>query len=150
MSKAFEIEVDQKSINLVNKSLKQYGVEAAKALMDAIFLTAIEMETDAKKRLNGQLGSAKHWITGRLASSVHAEVKGKNTFNGTNASEPADGSLGVPVGDLEAIVGTNVEYGPKIEFGYDSFIQFASVKNAPNLPKWVTKKLNDLAKSFNK
>jgi hypothetical protein len=150
VSKFIEISVDQESIKTVEKSLKEYGVHAAKALMDAIYRTALAMETDAKRRLNGQLGSAKHWITGRLASSVHAEVKGKNTFAATKASEGRDGSFGLPIDDLEALVGTNVVYGPNIEFGFDSFIQFAATKQSPELPKRIEKELNKLATKFNK
>jgi len=145
-----DIQVDQKSIDTVLKSFDEYGVAAAKALMNAIYRTALNIESDAKRRLNGQLGSAKHWITGRLASSVHTEIKGKNSFEGNKASEGDDGSFGLQVDDLEALVGTNVVYAPRIETDYDSFIIFATNKRSPELPKKIEDELNKLAKKFNK
>ena len=145
-----DISVDQRSIDTVLKGFDQYGVAAAKALMNAIYRTALNIESDAKRRLNGQLGSAKHWITGRLASSVHTEIKGKNSFEGVKDSEPGDRSFGLRVDDLEALVGTNVSYGPRIETDYDSFIIFATNKRSPELPQKIESELNKLAKKFNK
>jgi hypothetical protein len=150
VSKFIDISVDEASIKRVTTSFEKYGVAAAKALMNAIYRTALSMESDAKLRLNGKLGSARHWVTGRLASSVHAETNAKNSFKGINESEPSDGSFGVPIDDLEALIGTNVVYGPKIEFEYDSFIQFAATKQSPELPKRIEKELNKLADKFNK
>ena len=149
MSKMVDIQVDQKSIDTVLKSFDEYGVAAAKALGNAIYRTALNIESDAKRRLNGQLGSAKHWITGRLASSVHTEIKGKNSFEGVKTSKGEDGSFGLPVDDLEALVGTNVVYGPNIE-RLDSFVVFATNKRSPELPKKIEDELNKLAKKFNK
>lgn len=150
MSKFIDISVDEASIKRVTTSFEKYGVESAKALMNAIYRTALSMESDAKLRLNGQLGSARHWITGRLASSVHAETNAKNSFKGINESEASDGSFGIPIDDLEALIGTNVVYGPKIEFEYDSFIQFAATKQSAELPKRIEKELEKLADKFNK
>lgn len=150
MSKFVSIEVDQKSLNTVTQALRTYGRDAAKALLRGLWRTGLSIESDAKRRLNGQLGSARHWITGRLASSVHTEAKGQNSFKGESASEASDSSFGIQPDELEVYVGTNVAYAPKIEFEYDSFIEFATLKRSPELTKNIEKELDKLAKKFNK
>ena len=145
MSDFVKIELDQNSVNDVNKSFRDYGKKAAKALKDAILLTGYAIVSDAKNRLNGRLGSAKHWITGRLASSVHVESKGVNSFKmESKDSEVKDGSLGVSIADDEAVVGTNVHYAPKIEFDYDSFLRFAGERQEKKFAQRVTKELNKI------
>ena len=146
MSKFIDIEVDQKSLNNVLKDYKTYGVKAAKALWNGLTRTAFAVETDAKRRLTGELGSARHIVTGRLRASVHTEFKGENSYKGIGASKPSDANLNTPVGDLEAIVGTNVEYAQKIEFDYDSFMQFAGLRQAKQLPKRVEEELKKIKK----
>ena len=119
MSDFVKIELDQKSVNEVNRSLRDYGKRAGRALMDAILKTGLAIETDAKSRLKGELGSAKHWITGRLATSVHMESKEMNSFRmESHASKLSDGTLRVAIADDEAVVGTNVKYASDIEFGH--------------------------------
>ena len=146
MSKFIDIEVDQKSLNNVLKDYKQYGVKAAKALWNGLTRTAFAVETDAKRRLSGELGSARHIVTGRLRASVHTEFKGENSFKGVKDSETKDGKLNVPIGELEAVVGTNVEYAPKIEFNYDQFIQFAANRQRKKLTQRVTEELKKIKK----
>lgn len=150
MSKFIDIEVDRASLAKVNASIKSYGVDAAKALMRGLWRGALNIETDAKLRLDGRLGSARHWVTGRLASSVHSEVKGDNSFTPIPESGTGDGSFGIPMQDLEVYVGTNVNYGPKIEFEYDSFINFSVTKNTPKLSEYIEKELNKITEKFNK
>jgi hypothetical protein len=164
VSKMVDIQVDQKSIDTVLKSFDEYGVDAAKALGNAIYRTALNIESDAKRRLRGQLGSAKHWVTGRLASSIHTETKGYvnykiggesaivsgTSFTGNDHSQPEDSNFGMQVDDLEALVGTNVVYGPRIETDFDPFITFATNRRSPELPKKIEDELNKLAKKFNK
>jgi len=140
-----KIELDQKSVNEVNRSLRDYGKRAGRALMDAILKTGLAIETDAKSRLKGELGSGKHWITGRLATSVHMESKEMNSFRmESHASKLSDGNLRVAIADDEAVVGTNVEYAPKIEFDYDSFLRFAGERQEKKFAQRVTKELNDI------
>lgn len=140
------VEIDKASAERVNRDLKRYGMAAAKAVMDAILRTAYAIETDAKNRLNGKLGSARHWVTGRLASSVHVETDRINSFVPITDSEAGDRSLNAPVSGAEALVGTNVEYAHKIEFDYDSFLQFAANRQAKNLPKRVNQELDKVEK----
>ena len=142
MSKDVSIEIE--NLAEVKASFKKYGKDATKAVMNAVNRTGLSIESDAKRRLRGLLGSAKHWITGRLASSVHMETKKENTFNPIKDSKTKDGSLGVKIGELEAVVGTNVEYADKIEFDYDSFIRFAAERNEPKFQKTMEDELNKL------
>jgi phage gpG-like protein len=148
MGNFIDIEVDQKSVKLVENGLKRYGIESVKALWRAITRTAFAIETDAKERLAGNLGSARHIVTGRLRSSIHVEYKGANTFKGVAASKGSDGKLNVPIEDLEAVVGTNVEYAPKIEFDYDSFMRFGTTRQSKNLSKRVEKEFKKLDKKL--
>ena len=55
--------------------------------------------------------------TGRLRSSIHPEFAGAKQFSYTAAGATWDGSLGVPLRELEAVVGSNVEYAAAQEFG---------------------------------
>ena len=118
------IELDEKSAAHVRQALKEYDKDSEGAIMRAILLLGKNIEVGAKMRLNGMLGSAKHWVTGRLANSIHTETKTVNTYGEIKIGKSPevtganDGNLGIPVGELEAVVGTNVEYAADIEFGH--------------------------------
>ena len=142
MSKLVSIELT--NMKEVNRSFRQYGNKAVNAIRKAVLRTGLAAETDGKMRLNGELGSGRHWVTGRLGTSVHMETKEKNTFKAVENSKAKDGRLNVPVEDLEAVVGSNVEYGPKIEFDYDSFIRWAGENQEGKFPKRVTEELNKI------
>jgi len=144
MSGFVNIELDPQSVREVNKSLRQYGQKAVDAIKTAVMRTALAIESDAKRRLNGQLGSAKHWVTGRLASSVHTEMEGLNSFDPIVDSKSGDESLGVPFEEMEGIVGTNVEYAEKIENDYDSFLRFACERQRKNFKKRVEQEMNKI------
>lgn len=144
MSGFVNIELDPQSVRDVNKSLRQYGQKAVDAIKTAVMRTALAIESDAKRRLNGQLGSAKHWVTGRLASSVHTEMEGLNSFDPIVDSKSGDESLGVPFEEMEGIVGTNVEYAEKIENDYDSFLRFACERQRKNFKKRVEQEMNKI------
>ena len=113
----FSVEIDPVSYKGLQADLQKYGKDAEKAVTTAVLKTALSIETIAKQRLRGMFGSAKHWITGRLASSLHYEMTGKNSFKGSKDSQPGDGKLNETVKQGEAIVGTNVDYAMPIEFG---------------------------------
>jgi len=144
MSGFVNIELDPQSVKEVNKSLRQYGQKAVDAIKTAVMRTALAIESDAKRRLNGMLGSAKHWVTGRLASSVHTEMEGLNSFDPIVDSKSGDESLGVPFEEMEGIVGTNVEYAEKIENDYDSFLRFAGERQEKNFKKRVEEEMNKI------
>jgi len=141
----------------VAKDLEQYGKETTKAIKKAVDDTAKAIESDAKKRLNGMMGSAKHWITGTLAKSVHKQLTGS-------------GDLATGLEALEAAVGSNLKYAPYIEFGTgdfvdimpgwedvaikfkgkkkvrgfkgNSFLGWASLNQSKKLPERITKEIN--------
>lgn len=140
----FTIEIDEESYFKFRQSLKQYGNKAIGAIEKGIARTALFMETIAKQRLKGEFGSKKHWITGRLASSVHAEMKRLNTFKAIKDSKPSDGNLNQQLGELDAAIGTNVEYANKIEFEYDSYMIYAKIQGEPVLAKNITDELNKI------
>lgn len=144
------IEIELQNEKLVNQGLRRFGGDVKKAVISALHATGLEIESIAKMRLNGLLGSARHWVTGRLASSIHTEMKGVNTFKGIAESKPGDGRLGVNIGEMEAAVGTNVEYADKIEFDYDSYLRFAGEKAGRNLVKQGEKEINKQVDRFNK
>jgi phage gpG-like protein len=131
------IHVDPESQQRVNNDFKKYGVKAAQALKDAIAAVAFEMETHAKDRLRGNLGSERHIVTARLMTSVHTEMKGDNSFKPIQTSEAGDGSFNIPIGESESLIGTNVEYANNIEYNYDSFIRDAAVKQGAKLPQRI-------------
>jgi len=136
------IEVDTISYNGLIDDLKNYGKSAISAVKRAVDFTGLRVETIAKQRLRGEFGSRKHWITGRLASSVHYETKGKNSFKPVKDSQAGDGNLNETIGDLECVVGTNVDYGPKIEFEYDRFLGYAAEQGEKIFEKRIEEELN--------
>jgi hypothetical protein len=150
MTKFVDIEVDKASADLVKKGLRKFKGDMRQAVIAAIHATGLRIETIAKMRLNGTLGSPRHWVTGRLASSVHTEMKGVNTFKPIKDSKMGDGRLGVNIGELEAAVGTNVEYADKIEFDYDSFLRYAGENQSNELVKRGQQEINKQIDRFNR
>ena len=142
------IEVDSVSHDGLRDDLKKYGIEAKKAIDKAVKSTSLFIAKTAKQRLHGMLGSAKHYITGRLATSIHPQYKSGESFSYTapGTNENFDGTLGEEVGELEAIVGTNVEYAPKIEFEKDQFLGYAGLQGEKYLEDRVIIELNKLQK----
>jgi hypothetical protein len=128
---------------------KGYKINAEKAVQRAIDQTGLAIQKDAKQRLKGMFGSAKHWITGNLAASIYNRKTGNK---------------------LERVVGTHVEYAPYIEFGIgdfveipegtenvarqykgkkkvkgfkgDSFLNWAAINQQPKLIERITKEMN--------
>lgn len=84
----------------LQKDLKKYGKDGEKAISKAISDTSKAIETDAKNRLRGNLGSDKHWIYGALGRSIYNRV----------------------VNAMEKVVGTPVKYAPYIEFGIGEMV----------------------------
>ena len=115
------------------------------------------IQSAAKLRLK----EMKHYITGRLASSIHSEVKegivqdngevSATTFDykAEVSGEMFDGTLHEEIAPLELIVGTNVEYAEKIEVKYDSYLRFAAELGDSQLQKYVTEQINEGVKKAN-
>jgi len=94
------IEVD--GINELQRDLTKYGKDAEKAINKAVSDTALNIQSDAKKRLNGMFGSDKHNIHGGagLLGSVYNRV----------------------VKSMEKVVGSDKHYAPYIEFGIGEMV----------------------------
>lgn len=90
------LKVEAVNVDEAIASLKDFGKECDEVILKATADTAMAVESIAKKRLRGQLGSRKHWIHGAagLAGSIYMRVEEK-----------------------EGIVGTGKHYAPYIEFG---------------------------------
>lgn len=147
-SKLVDIEVDKSSADLVKKGLRKFDGDIKQAIISAIHATGLRIESVAKLRLKGALGSAKHWVTGRLASSVHTEMEGVNTFEADQSSQSDDGSLGVDIGEMEAAVGTNVEYAQDIE-DLDSFLRYAGENQSRELVRKGMEEINKMVDRYN-
>lgn len=130
------------------KDFKGFENEARKAVKKGVDRTALAVESDAKRRLHGELGSSKHWITGRLAASVHAKLQKGQSFQYTApvTRESFNGTLVIEPDPNEAFAGTNVEYAGKIEFLYDSFLGWAAVNQAKKFKDRITEELNKIRK----
>ena len=91
------IEIDNQSVRNLLSDLKGYDREAEKAIEKAVSDTSLAVQTDAKNRLRGMLGSDKHTIHGGagLLGSIYNRIVGK----------------------MEKIVGSDKHYAPYIEFG---------------------------------
>ena len=119
-----------------------------KATKAGIDRTALAMETDAKNKLK----SDGHIVTGRLRSSIHAELKeGASYQYSDQEGKTYDGSLKKKVGKLEAVIGTNVFYAPFIEFGTkyfggDSFMGWAQLKQSKLLPGRIMEEIRKIIK----
>lgn len=138
------IEIDTISYAGLKDDFDQYGIAAGKAIMRAVLSTGLYIKKIAKGRLHGWFGSKKHIVTARLVTSVHMETDNRNTFKAKEYSEAGDGTFNTQAGALEAIVGTNVEYGPKIEFEYDQYLGFAALSGEKYYEERLIHELNNL------
>lgn len=137
--------IEVEGIDGLLKDLKGYEKEAQKAIKAGVDKTALAIESDAKERLKGKFGSRKHIITGRLRASVIAKlISGKSFSYSDDKGNNFDGTLVENPGELESLVGTNVEYAAKIEHEYDSFLNWAAVNQQNNLSKRVETELNKI------
>lgn len=92
-------------VNELLKGFDNYKKDSDKAITQAVGDTARAVEKDAKLRLkSGLQQNPKHTRTSRLLSSItRMKIHEKDQF--------------------EAVVGTNVEYAPYIEFGTGDFVE---------------------------
>jgi len=132
--------------------LTAFNKEIDKAIKRGVDRTALVIETGAKKKLKAD----GHIITGRLFSSIHAETKEGQSFNyKTKSGASFDGSLGQKIAADEAVIGTNVEYAPCIEYGTknfsgDSFLGYAALQQKEKLKDRIQQEINKVIKKFSK
>ena len=102
---------------------------------DGMIDLAYDIDRDAKQKITDD----EHIVTGRLWASIHVEHERlKNYKYSDNEGNTYNGSLGLQVDIGEVYVGTNVEYGDKIE-NKDSFLRDSWNKNIGNLVSKIKK-----------
>jgi len=170
MGNPFYIEITGVKEAVTN--LEDFGKFSGKAIMNALAQAGLSIQSAAKLRLK-QRG---HYVTGRLASSIHSEVKegalDKNNkkvtgmifdYKAEQSGESFDGTLSQHAGNLELLVGTNVEYALRIELGFrgedklgrkyhqagDPFMRFAAELGGKKLPEYVRKQIERLVLEAN-
>jgi len=151
------IGVEIQGVEGLKKDLNAYSKEAQKAIDTAVKQTALAIQTDAKKRLNGMLGSNKHNIhggAGLLGSIYHRIVESMEWVVGTpNFYAPY---IEFGTGDL---VFTNFDFDDytkrvaaqfkgkgikKVNIRGDSFLNFAAVNQSKKLVERIETELNKI------
>jgi len=122
-----EIKLDQGSLKNLNRQFDKLKVGVDRSAYSALIKVLVKIRSEAQLRLKGR----GHIVTSRLINSIY--VKAKNPENipdnsliySDNEGQTFNRELrSVRVSDVEGAVGTNVEYGEKIEF-MDSYIYWA-------------------------
>ena len=105
---------------------------------DKAFRGVVKMLFQIKTIAQQKLKSDKHIVTSRLRNSIYVQTPNqqfaKINGNDGNYSDDLGNSFesqikGISLIENEGIVGTNVNYAPKIEYFYDSFLYFG-IKHA--------------------
>lgn len=121
------IQIEVHGIIEAQKALNGKLSEMLGEIHQANVLTGLEIETDAKQRMT-RSGAVD---TGRARGSIHVETGGNQAkgvkwtkpyyqdkkYYNDNSGVTYDGSLNVEIDPGDAVVGTNVDYAPFIEFG---------------------------------
>lgn len=140
----------------VISDLAKYGKDAEKAIDKATDDTARAIESDAKKRLNGMLGSDKHTIhggAGLLGSVYRRAVQIMERIVGSDKHYAAYIEFGI--GEM---VFTNMDFSEEAKqvaaqfkgtkrvkgFKGDSFLNWAAVNQEKKYPERIEKELNKL------
>jgi len=124
----------KKNIDLQMAKLKKLAPDVARKGMFKLLF-------DIKALAQNKLKSDRHIESNRLRSSMYVQATSANSkyTNRPNNSETYQDETGksyssrldVDLTDNDGAVGTNVEYGPAIEFGYGAHV--IKVKNAKSL-----------------
>ena len=96
----------------VIKNLQKYGSEKEKRVQGAIDLTAQLVRTDAIKSMKSSPASGNTYKRRTVSHTASSTPNPPRIDTGRLAN-----SIKALVGKLEAFVGTNVNYGPHLEFG---------------------------------
>ncbi len=124
---SIEISLDNRSRMHLNRQLDKLKIGVERSAFSALVKLLMKIKTEAQLRLTGR----GHIVTSRLKNSIY--VKTKKPINipenskiyADNQGQTYNADLrSVRVGDLDGAVGTNVEYGPKIEH-MDSYLYWA-------------------------
>jgi HK97 gp10 family phage protein len=96
----------------VIKNLQKYGSEKEKRVQGAIDLTAQLVRTDAIRSMKSSPASGDTYKRRTVSHTASSTPNPPRIDTGRLAN-----SIKALVGKLEAFVGTNVKYGPHLEFG---------------------------------
>lgn len=107
--------------NRALKDFKDFDKRVQAKMLDVLDTTALMVESRAK----GKLKADGHWITGRLASSIHVVTKGDD--------------IQISLTPLERAVGSNVVYAASIEFDHDSYLHYANMKERNRFQREIGK-----------
>lgn len=102
------------------------------------FKGVVKLLFDIKLLAQNKLKADKHIVTSRLRNSLYVKTIGQKYAQRSNNSESYNAygktyksDFQVQLKEHEGAIGTNVEYGPAIEFGYGPHV--IEVKNARSL-----------------
>lgn len=131
------ITLDQASKDHLDKQFQLLKEAGKKSVYAAIVKTAYQIANEAKLRLKGQ----GHVVTARLMNSIFVKTKDNATEAYTDNQQTSFTAelTSVTIGENETAIGTNVDYGEKIENKYP-FLSWA----ARNID--VMKSIGDQAK----
>jgi len=141
-SNNIQIGIDQASQKHLNQQFELLKAGIGRSLYSSLAKVLMKIKTEAQLRLTGK----GHIVTSRLKNSIYVKMKTPLEIPGEHGNSKTyadkDGQTfsselrSVNVGELEGAVGTNVEYGDKIET-LDSYLYWA-MKNVD-----VTKSVGD-------
>jgi hypothetical protein len=139
-----ELTLDKASLDHFNKQMDILKAKGNKTLYEAIIKVAMKIKTSAQLRLSGR----KHVVTSRLKNSIYIkaikEVKDNSKQYSDNEGKTFDADLTtVTVDEKTVAIGTNVEYGGKIE-NKDSYLYWA-LQNV-DIEQSVAKDMKDIEK----
>lgn len=146
MSNGVKIEIDQASLNNLNKQFAALGTTIKDASPKAIFKVLMKIKTEAQLYLTGR----GHVVTSRLKNSIYVKMPGHDKHPQNTQSYSADGKTynsdlkTVSLRENEGAVGTNVEYAAGIEFGFKPHTIVAKNAKVLGTPKtgFFGKKVN--------
>lgn len=120
---------------LTQKNIKIVANKLSAALQKTVKRAALYMEGEAKSEVKVR--------TGTLRRSINAQFKGStpNTFYNAYSKTTESGDLRVELEELEAVVGTNVVYGPELEARYP-YLEPARRKTEAAFPDIVVEDVN--------
>ena len=113
------IQINLLNIAQIQGNANRLSRKIKKELQQAVRKVAlVNIEGGAKRKITQD----RHVDTGRLRASIHTEYKGSRRILSAGN-----------IGDLEAVVGTNLPYANRIEYDFDSYLLYAFDQAKPIL-----------------
>lgn len=139
-----ELTLDKASFDNFNKQMDILKAKGNRTIYEAIIKVAMKIKTSAQLRLSGR----KHVVTSRLKNSIYIkaikEVKDNSKQYSDNEGKTFDADLTTVMVDEKTVaIGTNVEYGGKIE-NKDSYLYWA-MQNV-DIEQSLAKDMKDIEK----